>query len=230
VALTRRELEVAYLVSEGLTDREIASRLFIAKRTVEWHLEQIRDKLGFDNRARIAAWIAKQGPASDSILTPAAGAPRHNLPLRATTFVGRERELAEIARLLSLTRLLTLIGAAGVGKTRLALRAATDALEDYTDGAWFVDLGPIGDPSLVVRTVAGVLSIRERHGRPLLETLAGAMRDRHMLLVLDNSEHLIDACSRLVDSILRRGAGPTVLVTSRQRLRVEGETSWQVQP
>jgi len=230
VTLTRRELEVAYLVSEGLTDREIASRLFIAKRTVEWHLEQIRDKLGFDNRARIAAWVAKQGPASDSILAPAAGAPRHNLPLRATTFVGRERELAEISRLLSLTRLLTLTGAAGVGKTRLALRAAANALEDYPDGAWFVDLGPIGDPSLVVRTVAGVLSIRERHGRPLLETLAGAVRDRRMLLILDNSEHLIDACSRLIDSILRRGAGPTVLVTSRQRLRVEGETSWQVQP
>ena len=230
MTLTRRELEVARLVSEGLTDREIASKLFIAKRTVEWHLEQIRDKLGFDNRARIAAWVAKQGLASDSSPTPAAGAPRHNLPLRATTFVGRERELVEIARLLSLTRLLTLTGAAGVGKTRLALRAATNALEDYPDGAWFVDLGPIGDPSLVVRTVAGVLSIRERHGRPLLETLAGAVRDRRMLLVLDNSEHLIDACSRLVDSILRRGAGPTVLVTSRQRLRVEGETSWQVQP
>lgn len=230
MTLTRRELEVARLVSEGLTDREIASKLVIAKRTVEWHLEQVRDKLGFDNRAQIAAWVAKQGLPDSPILTPAAGAPPNNLPLRATAFVGRERELAEIRRLLSLTRLLTLTGAAGVGKTRLAQQAATGAVDEYPGGAWFVDLGPIGDPGLVPRAVAGVLSIRERHGRPLLETLADAVRDRRMLLVLDNCEHLIDACAGLADSILRRGAGPTVLVTSRQRLRVEGETSWQVQP
>jgi len=230
VTLTRRELEVARLVSEGLTDREIASKLFIAKRTVEWHLEQIRDKLAFDNRAQIAAWVANQALTGDSILAAAAAEPRHNLPLRATAFVGRERELTEIRRLLSLTRLLTLTGAAGVGKTRLAQQGAAAAVAEYPGGAWFVDLGPIGDPSLVVRTVASVLSIRERHGQPLLETLAGAVRDRPMLLVLDNCEHLIDACARLVDSILRRGPGPTLLLTSRERLRVEGETSWQVQP
>lgn len=217
-------------MSEGLTDREIASKLFLAKRTIEWHLEQIRDKLGFDNRAQIAAWVAKQGLADASILAPAAGAPPHNLPLRATAFVGRERELIEIRRLLALTRLLTLTGVAGVGKTRLAQQAATVALQEYPDGAWFVDLGPVGDASLVFRTIAGALRIRERHGRPLLETLADAVRDRRILLVLDNCEHLIDACARLADSILRRGPGPTLLATSRERLRVEGETSWRVQP
>jgi predicted ATPase/DNA-binding CsgD family transcriptional regulator len=230
VTLTRRELEVARLVSEGLTDREIASKLFLAKRTVEWHLEQVRDKLGFDNRAQIAAWIGKQGPAGASIHAPAATAPLHNLPLRATAFVGRERELIEIRRLLALTRLLTLTGAAGVGKTRLAQQAATEVLEEYPDGAWFVDLGPIGDPSLAFRTVASALRIRERPGRLLLEALADGVSDRRLLLVLDNCEHLIDACARLADSILRRGRGPTLLATSRERLRVEGETSWRVQP
>jgi DNA-binding CsgD family transcriptional regulator len=230
VTLTRRELEVARLVSQGLTDREIASKLFLAKRTVEWHLEQVRDKLGFDNRAQIAAWIGKQGPAGASIHAPAATAPLHNLPLRATAFVGRERELIEIRRLLALTRLLTLTGAAGVGKTRLAQQAATEVLEEYPDGAWFVDLGSIGDPSLAFRTVASALRIRERPGRLLLEALADGVSDRRLLLVLDNCEHLIDACARLADSILRRGRGPTLLATSRERLRVEGETSWRVQP
>ena len=219
MTLTRRELEVARLVSEGLTDRAIASKLFLAKRTVEWHLEQIRDKLGFDNRAQIAAWVTKQGLADSSIPAPAAGAPPNNLPLRATAFVGRERELIEIRRLLSLTRLLTLTGAAGVGKTRLAQQAAMEALEQYPDGAWFVDLAPIVDPSLVFRIIAGALSIRERHGRPLLETLADAVRDRRMLLVLDNCEHLIDACARLADSILRLSGTDPARYVSREATR-----------
>jgi predicted ATPase/DNA-binding CsgD family transcriptional regulator len=230
VTLTGRELEVARLVSEGLTDREIAAKLFLARRTVEWHLEQIRDKLSFGNRAQIAVWVSTQGLAGSSSLTPAAGAPPHNLPLRATTFVGRVSELTEIRRLLSTTRLLTLTGAAGVGKTRLAQQVATEALDEYPDGAWFVELGSVGDASLVPRAVGDALNVHERHGRPLIETLVEALRDLRLLLVLDNCEHLIDACARLADSILRFGRGPTLLATSRESLHVEGETSWRVEP
>jgi predicted ATPase/DNA-binding CsgD family transcriptional regulator len=230
VTLTRRELEVARLVSEGLTDREIGTKLFLARRTVEWHLEQVREKLSFGNRAQIAAWVTAQGPSGSTSIIPGAGAPPHNLTLRPTTFVGRVSELTEIRRLLSTTRLLTLTGAAGVGKTRLAQQVATEALDEYPDGAWFVELGSVGDASLVPRAVGRALNVHERHGRPLLETLAEDMRDLRLLLVLDNCEHLIDACARLAESILAQGGGPTLLATSRESLRVEGETSWRVQP
>jgi len=228
--LTRREREVARLVSEGLADREIATRLFLAPRTVEWHLEQIRGKLGFSSRAQIAAWVVRHG-ISDASLT--ALTPRsypNNLPLRATTFLGRALELVEIRMLLARTRLLTLTGVAGVGKTRLALQAAAAELERFPDGAWFVDLSPIEDPALVSRTVCDVLGVRPGPEEPALDALTSRLRDSHLLLVLDNCEHVLEASDRLADRLLASCAGVTVLATSRESLHVEGETSWRVPP
>src|SRR5215471_2431861 len=137
-ALSRREREVAGLVADGLTDRQIAGRLFISPRTAEGHVLQIRNKLGLENRAQVASWATRQGLSSQSGPAPSpAQATPHNLPAQPTTFIGRERELGEIRRLLQRTRLLTVTGPGGCGKTRLALQAASDMLHRHPGGVWF---------------------------------------------------------------------------------------------
>ncbi len=229
-SLTRREHEVARLVSEGLADREIATRLFLARRTVEWHLEQIRGKLGFGSRAQIAAWVIRHGISDPSPTAVTARSHPNNLPLRATTFLGRARELAEIRELLAGTRLLTLTGVAGVGKTRLALQAAAAELERFPDGAWFVDLSPIEDSALVSGTACDVLGVRPGPEEPALDALASRLRESHLLLILDNCEHVVEASARLADRLLGSCAGVTLLAASRESLHVEGETIWRVPP
>lgn len=153
---------------------------------------------------------------------------RHNLPAYLTSFVGRERELAEVKRTLAMTRLLTLTGAGGCGKTRLALEMSKDLVSAYPDGVWLVELAPISDPALVPNAVAAALGVHEQPGRPLEDTLADVLRSRRMLLILDNCEHLIDACLRLVDTLLRSCKHLRVLATSREALGVVGETNWSV--
>jgi predicted ATPase/class 3 adenylate cyclase len=151
-----------------------------------------------------------------------------NLPLQLTSFVGRETQLATLTGLLKTTRLLTLTGAAGSGKTRLALQLAAERAEDYPEGIWFVDLAALTDPALVPQTVAAALSVREVPGRPLPEVLAEALRPRTLLLVLDNCEHLIEACAALTERLLRACPGVRVLATSREALNVAGEVAWPV--
>ncbi len=151
-----------------------------------------------------------------------------NLPLQLTSFVGRERELAEVRRLLSTTQLLTLTGAGGVGKTRLALQAVADLLEDHPDGIWLVELAALGDAALLPRSVAAALGVSETPGQPLTRTLSTHLEPRRLLLVLDNCDHLVAASADLVDHILRTCPHLRILATSRQRLGVAGETAWRV--
>jgi predicted ATPase/DNA-binding CsgD family transcriptional regulator len=226
--LTPRELEVARLVREGLTDREIAEKLFITRRTAEWHVKQIFNKLGFNSRSQLAAWVVVEETAGLTQHSP--DHQRHNLPLQPTTFVGRANELAEIERLLPTRRLLTLTAVGGAGKTRLALEVANGTLDDYPDGAWFVDLTPIKDGKLVARVFGSALGIHERPRQTMAHTLLEHLRDRRLLLVVDNCEHVIDDCALLIDSILRSCPGVFLLATSRERLRVGGEAVWQVAP
>jgi predicted ATPase/class 3 adenylate cyclase len=152
----------------------------------------------------------------------------HNLPLQLTSFVGRDHELAEVRRLLQTTRLVTLTGTGGCGKTRLALQAAADLLPAYPAGVWLVDLAPLADPALVPATVATAVGVREAAGQPLLATLVGALHPRHLLLLLDNCEHLVEACAQLVDAVLRGCPRVQVLATSREALGIAGETPWRV--
>ena len=153
---------------------------------------------------------------------------RHNLPLQLTTLIGREKELGEVKALLDKSRLITLTGSGGCGKTRLALAAAAEMVDGSGDGVWLVELGVLTDPSLVAQTVANVLGVREGPGKPILETLKDHLKSKHLLLVLDNCEHLLDACVHLADGLLRSCTRLLILTTSRQALGIVGETAYRV--
>ncbi len=156
------------------------------------------------------------------------GALPNNLPIQLTSFIGREREIAQVKGFLSTTRLLTLTGAGGVGKTRLAFQVAAEVLEDFPDGAWVVDLAPLRDPALVPHAIASVMSVSEQPERMLTDTLVDALRHKTLLLVLDNCEHLQSACERLADALLRGCEHLRILSGSRVPLGVPGETLWRV--
>jgi len=152
----------------------------------------------------------------------------NNLPQQVTSFVGRDRELAELRRLLGTTRLLTLLGPGGIGKTRMALHAAAEALDDYPDGVWFVDLAPLSNPHLVVQATASVLGLKDEAEHSLIDVLLRYIADKRMLLVLDNCEHLLHACAELIAQMLRAAANVRVLAGSREPLRIGGETIFPV--
>src|SRR3954470_1986561 len=154
-----------------------------------------------------------------------------NLPRQITRFVGRRTELDEAAYLLqSGTRLLTLTGPGGCGKTRLALELAAEVVDGFPHGAWLVELSSVGEPELVDHVVAAALDVREEPGRPMAETLCEAVGSKHLLLVLDNCEHLVASCARLADALLRVCPEVRVVVTSQEALAIAGEVVIQVPP
>jgi predicted ATPase/DNA-binding CsgD family transcriptional regulator len=154
--------------------------------------------------------------------------PPHNLPLELSSFVGREKEVAEVQRLLENNRLLTLTGSGGCGKTRLALAVAGKLVKDSEDGVWLVDLASLADPALVPQAVASTLGVREQPGRMLTETLSDYLGSKKVLLVLDNCEHLIEACAELAEALLHSCPELRVLATSREALAITGEVTWVV--
>jgi predicted ATPase/DNA-binding NarL/FixJ family response regulator len=153
-----------------------------------------------------------------------------HLPEEPNSFIGRERELAELRQLLHRTRALTLCGPGGIGKTRLALRLMATAAAEFPDRVWFVELADLRQPELVVSRIASVIRITEEAGRPLLETLGDALRPRRLLLALDNCEHLLDACAEVGRHLLASAPGLRLLATSREPLSVAAETIWRVPP
>lgn len=155
---------------------------------------------------------------------------RHNLPVQLTSFIGRTRELAEIAGLFGDARLLTLTGPGGTGKTRLALHLAASLLDTAADGVWLAELAPLADPALVPLAVAAALGVREEPGQPLVGTLTYHLRAKQLVLVLDNCEHLIAACAQLADALLRACPQLRILASSREALGITGEVAWRVPP
>jgi predicted ATPase/DNA-binding winged helix-turn-helix (wHTH) protein len=171
------------------------------------------------------------GPVStlrDGMPQEAARESLTNLPESLTTFIGRGRELVELKRLLARRRALTLLGAGGIGKTRLALQLAAEVKDAYGDGIWLVDLAPLVDPDLVPNAAAQVLGVQQSPGKPLVEAIANHARSRRLLLILDNCEHLLDASARLAEAILRAGPAPTIVATSREPLRIGGEQIYRL--
>jgi non-specific serine/threonine protein kinase len=160
----------------------------------------------------------------------AAERPADNLPLGLSSFIGREREIAEVQGLIAATRLLTLCGPGGAGKTRLALAVAAGLVEKFEDGVWWVELAPLSDPELVPQAVAQAMMIREEPGRSLTDTLAQDLAATELLLILDNCEHLIGAAASLAEALLLACPNLRVLATSREALNVAGEVSWPVPP
>jgi predicted ATPase/DNA-binding SARP family transcriptional activator/DNA-binding CsgD family transcriptional regulator len=158
------------------------------------------------------------------------GAGKHNLSAPMTSFVGRAQEIVEVKRTMAMTRILTLAGAGGSGKTRLAFEVARDLIGAYPDGVWMVELAPLSEEGLVAQEVAGALEVTERTGEQLADTLVDSLTGKEMLLVLDNCEHLIDAAARLADRLLRSCPRLRILATSREPLSIAGEVIWQVDP
>lgn len=165
-------------------------------------------------------------PEAVRSLSVAERSPR--LPQPLTTLVGRESDTAQVKAALAASRLVTLTGSGGVGKTRLAIRVAEEVAEQFPDGVWFVDLAPLAEGALVAKSVAALLQVSEKPERPVVETLVDALRSKHLLLILDNCEHLVQACALLVDTLLAACPHLRILATSRQLLGITGERGWRV--
>ena len=160
--------------------------------------------------------------------TPPRIMPMRRLPCALTPLVGRETEMQEIVATLNDVRLLTLTGPGGVGKTRMAIAVAEEVAEQYPDGVCFVEFASLSDPTLIVQAVVSALQVEEEPGHPLSVTLTNYLQTRTLLLILDNCEHLLDACARLADGLLKNCAGVSILATSRQTLGLTGEVGWRV--
>jgi predicted ATPase/class 3 adenylate cyclase len=152
----------------------------------------------------------------------------NNLPAQASSFVGRDAELSGVSELVATSRLVTLTGASGSGKTRLALQVAAGLLDGSGDGVWFTDLAPVADAGLVARTVANVLGVLPEAGRGVTDMLAEAIGERSLLILLDNCEHLIDGCAKVADALLRACPNLALLATSREPLGIDGEQIYRV--
>jgi predicted ATPase/DNA-binding CsgD family transcriptional regulator len=217
--LTRREKELAGLVARGLTNGEIAARLFISERTAERHLENIRTKLGFSTRSQIAAWAAMQGAHHSDGTSPGG-----TLPAPTSSFIGRSREIREVRHLMKADRLVTLVGPGGIGKTRLAL-AVAHSLPGIRQA--MVDLSTTDDSQRVLWALAEALNVGG--ATDIWAAIQAALQRGQNLVVLDCCEHVVLAAAELAERLVRTSSA-TILATSREPLRVASEKIFQVPP
>jgi predicted ATPase/DNA-binding CsgD family transcriptional regulator len=223
-ALNEREKAILQRLSAGLSDQQIAEELFLSVNTVKWYNHQMYSKLGVSSRTQAIAWAKDCGVVDSGTSLPLS---RSHPSAETTLFVGRHCEMGEVKRLLGASRLLTLTGTGGIGKTRLALKVAEEVTDAFADGVCFVDLAPLSDHTLVAQAIAGALGVVEQPTEPLLETLKRALAERELLLLLDNYEHVIQAAP-VVSDLLAAAPRLKVLVTSRESLRLAGEQEYLV--
>jgi non-specific serine/threonine protein kinase len=233
--LTQSELAIAVGYSreqitklennQRLPDLTAIKALFVPALDLDERPDLIERFLQLAAAAR-AAKVDQRDEANAVLTVPRAL--RTNLYLPLTSFVGREREMAEVQRLLDTTRLLTLTGPGGMGKTRLALQVGAALQEAFADGVWLVELAALADPTLVPHSVALALGIASTSARPIDTVLAEYLCDKQLLLILDNCEHLLSACATLAEFLLREAPHLRILATSRESLGVLSATTWQV--
>ena len=227
--LHEREAAILGRLAAGLSDQQIADELRLSLHTIKWYNRQLYGKLGVRSRTQAIAYARSLGllPGDSSGAPPLT--PASPLPIRGAPFIGRSRERSEVRRLLDSSRLLTLTGAGGTGKTRLALQVAEELTATFADGVRFVDLAPLADHTLVPRAIARAVGVVERGGEDLAESLRRALAQRDMLLLIDNFEHLI-AAAPLLSTLLAAAPRLKLLVTSREPLRLSGEQEYPVPP
>jgi len=226
-------------LAAGLTQEALAERAGLSAHGIQ-KLERGVTRPYRDTVQRLLAALQLAVDEQAELRTAAGAAPRrprvvagadtasHNLPMPVTSFIGRDQELGEVVRRLADGRLLTLTGIGGCGKTRLALEVARTVLERYPNGVWLVELGSVADPTLVPHLVAKAVDVHPSTDQMVTGALVNAFQKRHLLLVLDNCEHQLDACARLVDELVRSCAQVQVLATSREALGLTGEVAWRV--
>jgi predicted ATPase/DNA-binding CsgD family transcriptional regulator len=225
--LTDREKQILQALAEGSADKQIADDLFLSSNTIRWYNRQIYSKLGVSNRTQAVAYAQEHGLLRTAVSVAQFSVPNHSLPSQNTPFIGRQREIAEVVELLNNSRLLSLTGMGGTGKTRLALGVATSLIETFPDGLYFIDLSPLSDYKLVAKAISESLNILENSAEPLVKTLKRVLAQRKLLLLIDNFEHLIEAAP-LVSDLLAACSHLKVLVTSREALRLSGEQEYAV--
>ncbi|MBE0690815.1 MAG: hypothetical protein IH587_11915, partial [Anaerolineae bacterium] len=235
IQLTGREQQILRLVALGLSNRDIAEELVVATETVRWYTKQIYSKFGVSGRVqaiqrgRELGLLDDDAPPRSEAVPPSSGMHKHNLPASVARFIGREHEMAQIGRLLGETRLLTLTGPGGTGKTQLSLKVASESQSSFADGVCFIDLAPVSDSEHVVNAISAALGIVESVGEVCLETTRRALSNQELLLLIDNFEHVVDAAP-VVPALLAAAPRLKILVTSREALHVSGEQEYPVPP
>src|SRR5258706_8011090 len=205
-------------------------KMVVEEAALHVQISELRKVLGADAVTTVSGrgyQFTLRVTKGDGEANRASGSKR-NLPYQLTSFIGREQEIAHLGELVMANRLVTVTGAGGAGKPGLAIEVANRLVDTFADGVWLVELAALSDPPLVPHAVAQALGVKERPARPVTETLGDYLASKKLLLVLDNVEHLLDACVRLVDEIFRRCRDVAVLVTSRERLAMAGELTYRV--
>jgi len=217
------------VTKDELLDR-VWPKVVVEETALRVQLSALRKVLGADTITTVSGQgyrftlpVTKREAETQLISTP-----RHNLPHQLTSFIGREQEIAQLKEQVSTNRLVTLTGAGGAGKTRLAIEVARQLLDVFPDGVWLAELAALSDAQLVPRAVAEAVGLNEQPARPAIETLSDYLASKRILLVLDNVEHLLEGCVQFVDLIVRRCPHVAMVVTSRERLGMTGEMTYRV--
>jgi predicted ATPase len=214
-----------HLVTKEELFRQVWPKVVVDDSALQVQISALRKILG----PHAIATVSGRGYRFMSdVSTTGSASPAHNLSTSATTFIGREQETARLVKSLARARLLTLTGAGGCGKTRLALQVAASVVDRFPDGVWLVELASLAEVALVPQAVLSALGAIQKPTANAMETLTAHLASRHLLLVLDNAEHMLAGCAALCDTLLRECQGITLLVTSRQKLDVPGESAYRV--
>jgi non-specific serine/threonine protein kinase len=228
--LTRREREILVLLAQGYSGPEMAQQLTLALSTVKWYVQQAYGKLGVNNKQQAIIRAGELGLLdAHTPVTHVHHRSKHNLPSQLTSFIGHEKDVERIQHRLTEHRLITLIGVGGIGKTRLSQQVANQLIDNYANGVWLVEFAALHDPTRVPQSVATVFGIQQKADHnALVETLIDFLQAKTILLILDNCEHLLDACAGLADKLLKSCPNLHILATSREALGITGEALYPV--